>query len=244
MTDAALVHLVPTGKKGLNLWLNAIPVPASIIIFNHYGQACREHMGIYSLRTSENGDPAGLQALAELELPPEWGSICLSCAVLILISCAPPWISNLDWEIRLPTLPFAVRRGADLSVLIIEFIIPADKHAVRPPAPPTPPVLSAPSEPNPKVDPQLTSATRDAAPKGGGLLQSFGITGGMQDDHVTAATFLETGTLHVHLARGRSNWEACVRCPSAALRPDVMIVHASRALTGECDGAKTGRPQW
>lgn len=217
MTDAVLVHLVPTGKKGLNLWLNAIPVPASIIIFNHYGQACREHMGIYSLRTSENmtdvdPDPAGLQALAELELPPEWGSICLSCAVLILISCAPPWISNLDWEIRLPTLPFAVRRGADLSVLIIEFIIPADKHAVRPPAPPTPPVLSAPSEPNPKVDPQLTSATRDAAPKGGGLLQSFGITGGMQDDHVTAATFLETGTLHVHLARSadRTGRRACV----------------------------------
>ena len=135
-------------------------------------------------------------------------------------------------------------RGADLIILIIEFIIPADKHAVRPPAPRTPPALSAPSEPNPKVDPQLTSATRDAAPKGGGLLQSFGITGGMQDDHVTAATFLETGTLHVHLARGRSNWEACVRCPSAALRPDVMIVHASRALTGECDGAQTGRPQW
>ena len=103
-------------------------------------------------------------------------------------------------------------RGADLVILIIEFIIPADKHAVRPPAPPTPPVLSAPSEPNPKVDPQLTSATRDAAPKGGGLLQSFGITGGMQDDHVTAATFLETGTLHVHLARSadRTGRRACV----------------------------------
>jgi hypothetical protein len=97
-------------------------------------------------------------------------------------------------------------RGADFVVLIIEFIIPADKHAVRleappaPPAPPAPSALPAPSKPNPTVDPQL-SATRDAAPKGGGLLQSFGITmSGMQDDHVTAATFLEAGTLHVHLA--------------------------------------------
>ena len=112
MTDVARVHVAPTGKKGLNLWLNAIPLPATYVIANHYDRDCRAHMGIYSLRTSENmtvlnssSEPAGLQALAELELPPEWGSVYLSCAVLILISCAPPWISNLDWEIRLPTLP-------------------------------------------------------------------------------------------------------------------------------------------
>ena len=75
-------------------------------------------MGIYSLRTSENltvvnsdlvnSDPPGLKALATRELAPEWGSVYVSCALLILISCAPPWISNLDWEISLPTLPLAV----------------------------------------------------------------------------------------------------------------------------------------
>ena len=72
-------------------------------------------MGIYSLRTSENltvvnPEPAGLKALAELQSPPEWGGVYFFCALLILISCAPPWISNLCWEIRLPTLPFAVPR--------------------------------------------------------------------------------------------------------------------------------------
>ena len=99
----------------------------------------------------------------------------------------------------------------DLIILIIELIIPADKHAVRreaPPAPPTPPALSAPSEP--KVDPQLT-ATRDAAPKGGGLLQGF--TMGGKDDLVTAATFLEAGTLHVHLERPAARTGRRERCP-------------------------------
>ena len=115
MTDVARVHVAPTGKKGLNLWLNAIPLPATYVIFNHYDQDCRSHMGIYSLRTSENltavnPDPAGLKALAELQSPPEWGGVYFFCALLILISCAPPWISNLCWEIRLPTLPFAVPR--------------------------------------------------------------------------------------------------------------------------------------
>ena len=98
----------------------------------------------------------------------------------------------------------------DLIILIIEFIIPADKHAVRreaPPAPPTPPALSAPSEP--KVDSQL-SATRDAAPKGGGILQNF--TMGGKDDHVTVATFLEAGTLHVHLERSAARTGRRVRC--------------------------------
>ena len=99
--------------------------------------------------------------------------------------------------------------------MIIEFIIPADKHAVQREAPPTPPAPRALPEPNPNVDPQL-SATRDAAPKGGGLLQSFGITmGGMQDDLVTAATFLEAGTLHVHLARSAARTGRRVRYPSA-----------------------------
>ena len=102
----------------------------------------------------------------------------------------------------------AVPRRADFVVLVIEFIIPADKYAVRleaPPAPPAPPSLPAPSEPDPTVDPDMDtqlSATRDAALKRGGLLQSFGITmGGVQNDPVAMATFLEAGTLHVHLAR-------------------------------------------
>ena len=93
-------------------------------------------------------------------------------------------------------------------MLIIELVIPADKHAVRleaPPAPPTPPALS-----EPKLDPQL-SATRDAAPKGGGLLQNF--TMGGKDDHVTVATFLEAGTLHVHLERSAARTGRRERCP-------------------------------
>ena len=245
MTDVALVHLVPSGKKGLNLWLNAIPVPASLVIFNHYAEACRAHMGIYSLRSEKltvfEYDPAGLQGLRETEPPPEWGAIFFSSSWLILLSCAPPWSFRTSTG-RL-VLPLLCHRGADLVVLIIEFIIPADKHAVQleaPPAPPAPPALP---EPNPNVDPQL-SATRDAAPKGGGLLQSFGITmGGMQDDPVTAATFLEAGTLHVHLARSaaRTGRRVC------AARLQAQAWHCtcdSRALTGECYGAQVGRSQW
>ena len=110
-------------------------------------------------------------------------------------------------------------RRADLVVLVIEFIIPADKYAVRleaPPALPAPPSLPAPSEPDPTVgpntDPQL-SATRDAALRRGGLLQSFGITmSGAHNDIVAMATFLEAGTLHVHLARSaaRTGGGVCV----------------------------------
>ena len=99
-------------------------------------------------------------------------------------------------------------RRADAVVMVIEFIIPADKYAVQleaPPALPAPPSLPAPSEPDANVDPNTDSklsATRDAALKREGLLQSFGITmGGVQNDTVAMATFLEAGTLHVHLVR-------------------------------------------
>ena len=121
----------------------------------------------------------------------------------------------------------AVPRRADFVVLVIEFIIPADKYATRleaPPAPPAPPSLPAPSaEPDPKVDlytdPQL-SATRDAALKREGLLQSFGITmGGVQNDTVAMATFLEAGTLHVHLARSAARTGRGVCCPRLCSTP-------------------------
>ena len=100
MADVALVHLMPTGKKGLNLWLNAIPLPISFVIFTHYAEACRAHMGIYSLR-SENltteeayhiSSPAGLQALADDQPPPEWGAVTTSSNWLIFLSCAPLWV--------------------------------------------------------------------------------------------------------------------------------------------------------
>ena len=114
----------------------------------------------------------------------------------------------------------AVVRRADVVVLVIEFIIPADKYAVRleaPPAPPAPPSLPAPFEPDPTVDPDTNSqlsATRGAALKRGGLLQSFGLTmGGVQNDLVDMATFLEAGTLHVHLARSAARTGGGVCCP-------------------------------
>ena len=58
-----------------------------------------------------------------------------------------------------------------------------------------------------------SSPFKDTASQGGDLLQSFGIFG-MQDDLVTAATFLETGTLHVHLAQSAARTGRRVRCPS------------------------------
>ena len=114
----------------------------------------------------------------------------------------------------------AVPRRADVVALVIEFIIPADKYATRleaPPAPPAPPSLPAPSEPDPKVDLEL-SAPKDAALKRGGLLQSFGITmGGVQNDPVDMATFLEAGTLHVHLARSAARTGGGVCCPRVSV---------------------------
>ena len=126
-------------------------------------------------------------------------------------------------------------RRADLVVMIIEFIIPADKYAVRleaPPAPPAPPSLPALSEPDPTVDPNTDpqlSAIKDAALKRGGLLQSFGITmGGVQNDTVDMATFLEAGTLHVHLARSAARTVGGVCCPRlcAAHPPDISHLSA------------------
>ena len=76
---------------------------------------------------------------------------------------------------------------SNFLILIIEISIPAGKHAVRLAAPPTPPALPAPPA---------------AAPKGGGLLQSISLSmSGSRNDQITAATFLEPGTLHVHLVR-------------------------------------------
>ena len=118
-------------------------------------------------------------------------------------------------------------RRADVVALVIEFIIPADKYAVRleaPPAPTAPPSLPAPSaEPDPKVDPDIDpqlSATRDAALKRGGLLQSFGITmGGVKNDPVDMAAFLEAGTLHVHLARSAARTGGGMCCPRLCSTP-------------------------
>ena len=79
---------------------------------------------------------------------------------------------------------------SNFLILIIEVSIPADKHAVRLAAPPAPPALPTP--------PALPAA----APKGGGLLQSISLSmSGSRNDQITAATFLEPGTLHVHLVR-------------------------------------------
>ena len=126
-------------------------------------------------------------------------------------------------------------RRADVVALVIEFIIPADKYATRleaPPAPPAPPSLPAPSEPDPKVDPDIDpqlSATRDAALKRGGLLQSFGITmGGVKNDPVDMATFLEAGTLHVHLARSAARTGGGVCCPR------LCVQHTSLMISHEC----------
>ena len=117
-------------------------------------------------------------------------------------------------------------RRADVVVLVIEFIIPADKYAVRleaPPALPAPPSLPEPSEPDPKVDPDMDSqpsAPKDATLKRGGLLQSFGITmGGVQNDPVDMGTFLEAGTLHVHLARSAARTGGGVCCPRLCSTP-------------------------
>ena len=188
MICACATRVMPTGKKGLNMWLHAIPLIATPIVFFQYKWSCAQHMGIYSLDSAnltESFEALALEALAR-ELPPDDGVAYSALNALIAFS--------------------------NLLIFIIEISIPADKHAVRlvaPPAPPAPPALP---EPNPNVDPQL-SATRDVVPKGGGLLQSFGITmGGMQDDLVTAATFLETGTLHVHLERSAARTGRRVRC--------------------------------
>ena len=122
-------------------------------------------------------------------------------------------------------------RRADLVVLVIEFIIPADKYAVRLEAPPAPPSLPAPSEPDPTVDPNTDpqlSAIKDAALKRGGLLQSFGITmGGVQNDTVDMATFLEAGTLHVHLARSAARTGGGVCCPRVSMQHTSLISHLS-----------------
>ena len=125
-------------------------------------------------------------------------------------------------------------RRADLVVLVIEFIIPADKYAVRleaPPAPPAPPSLPAPAEPDPTVDPNTNvqlSATKDGAPKRGGLLQSFGITmSGAHNDIVAMATFLEAGTLHVHLARSAARTGGGVCCPRVSMQHTSLISHLS-----------------
>jgi hypothetical protein len=151
------------------------------------------------------------------------------CGFRISTSKALPRASTLC--ARLTRSGLAVPRRADVVVLVIEFIIPADKYAVRleaPPAPPAPPSLPAPSEPDPTVgpntDPQL-SATRDAALRRGGLLQSFGITmGGMQDDLVDMTTFLEAGTLHVHLARSAARTGGCSRvCRDEEYRVDSRL---------------------
>ena len=84
-----------------------------------------------------------------------------------------------------------------IVVLLIELSIPADKH-IAPPAPPTalpePPQLPQPQH---KVDHQL-NATKD---KGGSSGITMGGMLGQGGDHVTAAIFLEPGTLRVHLAR-------------------------------------------
>lgn len=183
---------MPTGKKGLNMWLHLIPLIATPITFFHYQWSCAQHMGIYSLDSgysanlTEAYNSEGLEALAR-ELPPDEGVAFSALNAIIELS--------------------------NLLIFIIEISIPADKHAVRlvaPPAPPAPPALAAPPalhEPQSsgiETDSQLT-ATKDTAvaPKGGALLQNFGSTmmSAMlgQDDHVTAATFLEPGTLYVHL---------------------------------------------
>lgn len=125
MTHVALVHVAPTGKKGLNLWLNAIPMPVTYVIFNHYDQNCRAHMNIYSLivdnltavETNAVSELAGLQALTDDELPPEWGWAVLLSARLVLISCAPPWISNLEISLAYSTLCHAAAQTSWSSSL-------------------------------------------------------------------------------------------------------------------------------
>ena len=225
------------GKKGLNLWLVVIPLVATGAIVQYYWKECVEHMGIYSLIREELAgnwsyisNPENFRSLADKQPAPRVGTIASIFNMLTLLCCASLWISNLNYSKALPRAStlcarltrsgLAVPRRADVVVLVIEFIIPADKYAERleaPPAPPAPPSLPAPSEPDPTVgpntDPQL-SATRDAALKRGGLLQSFGITmGGVQNDLVDMATFLEAGTLHVHLARSAARTGGGVCCP-------------------------------
>ena len=208
MICACATRVMPTGKKGLNMWLHAIPLIATPIVFFHYNWSCAQHMGIYSLDSgysanlTESYNAEGLEALAR-ELPPDEGVAYSSLIALIAFS--------------------------NFLILIIEISIPADKHAVRlvaPPAPPAPPALAAPPAlPEPQssgieTDSQLI-ATKDtaAAPKGGGLLQNFSNTMSAmlgQDDHVTAATFLEPGTLYVHLVRALGCSNRKRRRPSAA----------------------------
>ena len=121
-------------------------------------------------------------------------------------------------------------RRADVVVLVIEFIIPADKYAVRLEAPPAPPSLPAPSEPDPTVDPDTNSqlSATGAALKRGGLLQSFGLTMGVvQNDLVDMATFLEAGTLHVHLARSAARTGGGVCCPRLYAAHHSLISHLS-----------------
>ena len=218
------------GKKGLNLWLLAIPLVATGAIFYYYWSECVAHMGIYSLslakaESTENrayiSNPENFQALARKQPAPRAGTIISLFHALTELCCASLWGSNLDCGKPRPSRVCstcmcsthtcsgpAVPRRADFVALVIEFIIPADKYAVQleaPPALPAPPSLPAPSEPDANVDPNTDSklsATRDAALKREGLLQSFGITmSGAHNDIVAMATFLEAGTLHVHLAR-------------------------------------------
>lgn len=84
------------------------------------------------------------------------------------------------------------------------------------------------------------SVPKDAVPKGGGLLQSFGITlGGVlgadrtRDDRATTAAFLEPGSLHVHLARlaARTRRACLPEC-----RTD--LARMTLALAGECVGSQ------
>ena len=221
------------GKKGLNLWLVVIPIVATELIRHYYWSECAEHMGIYSLQTLASAD----------EIPqPIVGTVTFCFYVLTLLCCASlcefrtstskPLLHSTPSRVyslcaRLTRSgPGAVPRRADAVVMVIEFIIPADKYAVQleaPPALPAPPSLPAPSEPDANVDPNTDSklsATRDAALKREGLLQSFGITmGGVQNDTVAMATFLEAGTLHVHLARSAARTGRGVCCPRLCSTP-------------------------
>ena len=146
------------------MWLHAIPLIISPIIWFHYDWSCAAHMGIYTLDSANQTydfNAERIEALARDGPPPDIG-------VGYFVAIAFISLSNF-------------------LILIIEISIPADKHAVRLAAPPTPPALPAPPA---------------AAPKGGGLLQSISLSmSGSRNDQITAATFLEPGTLHVHLVR-------------------------------------------